>query len=71
MADSTAITPRWLDLHAASRYCSLHRQTLMIHVHAGDVYAKLVGGKWILDRNSLDSWLESDKVLVAKLSRRR
>jgi excisionase family DNA binding protein len=65
------IAPRWLDLYAASRYCSLHRQTLVRHINAGEVYARRIGGKWLVDRQSIDSWLLSDKIIIARRAKTR
>ncbi len=71
MGNSSAITPRWLDLRVAGIYCSMHRQTLMRHVHAGEIYATRIGGKWFVDRDSIDSFMMSSMVLIARKAKSR
>ena len=65
------ITPRWLDLHCAAQYASLSRKTLLRYVHAGEIVGNRVGGKWILDRNSLDSFMMASMLLIATKARNR
>lgn len=60
------VTPRWLSLAHASKYASMHRQTLMRYINAGEVYATMKGGKWFVDKQSLDSFFLADKVEVAR-----
>ncbi|HUJ89061.1 MAG TPA: helix-turn-helix domain-containing protein [Syntrophorhabdales bacterium] len=71
MPKDRGITPRWLDLRRASAYCSMHRQTLMRHVHAGEIYATRIDGKWYVDRDSIDSFMMSSMVLIARKARKR
>lgn len=71
MGDSSSITPRWLDLRLASRYCSMHRQTLLAHVHAGEIYATRINGKWYVDANSIDSFMLSSMIKIATKTRHR
>jgi hypothetical protein len=44
----------------------MHRQTLMRYINAGEVYATMKGGKWFVDKQSLDSFFLADKVEVAR-----
>ncbi len=71
MGDSSTISPRWLDLRLASKYCSMHRQTLLAHVHAGEIYATRIRGKWYVDRDSIDSFMKADMVSIAMKARKR
>ena len=64
--DKNDVTPRWLDLRQASKYASMHRQTLMRYVEAGEIYGTLKGGKWFIDRCSIDSFFAEDKIEVAR-----
>jgi hypothetical protein len=61
------INPRWLSLLEAAKYASMCRKTLMKHVLSGEVYASLKGGKWYVDRNSIDAFFLADKVTVEEL----
>ena len=70
MAEALTIAPRWLDLKHAGRYSSMHRQTLLKHVDAGEIYGVLKGGKWFIDRLSIDTFFLADKLVVAKLARK-
>jgi len=39
-------------------------KTLMRHVIKGDVYGTKKGGKWYIDRNSIDAFMQDDDVFV-------
>ena len=56
------INPRWLSVKQACRYASMSRPTLMTYVVDGNIYGSLKGGKWYVDRYSIDAFFESDKV---------
>ncbi|MGD0236811.1 MAG: helix-turn-helix domain-containing protein [Syntrophorhabdales bacterium] len=60
------IRPRWLSLSHASKYACMHRQTLMRYVMAGEIYGTLKGGKWYLDKDSIDSFFLEDKIVIEK-----
>ena len=47
---------RWLSLAEAARYVSLSDKTLMKYVNAGVIYGTRKGGKWLIDRASIDTW---------------
>ena len=66
-----APAPRWMDLVRAARYVDLSTKTLMKYVRLGVIYGTRKGGKWILDRESIDSWLEEDKIRMLRQGRRR
>ena len=58
------VTPRWLDLARAAKYTSMSRKTLKKHIDAGEIYASLKGGKWFVDRESIDAFHLDNKVKV-------
>lgn len=58
------MTPRWLSLSDAAEYCSLCSKTLLKYILEGEVYASKKGGKWIVDRESLDAWLLGDETVI-------
>ncbi len=62
---------RWLSLTEAARYVSLSDKTLMKYVNAGVIYGTRKGGKWLIDRASIDTWLEEDKIKLLNLVNRR
>ena len=62
---------RWLSLSEAAVYVSLSQKTLMKYVNRGVIYGTLKGGKWLIDRVSLDTWLEEDKIKLLNLVNRR
>ncbi len=54
------IYPRWLDISKACKYISLSKNTLLKYIMSGDVYAKRLNGKWIVDKKSIDEFMMSD-----------
>ncbi len=68
------INPRWLSISSACKYASLSYKTLMRYILAGDIYGTKKGGKWIVDRLSIDRWMLSDEDqdnnIVARLMKR-
>ena len=44
----------------------MHRQTLMRYVMAGEIYGTLKGGKWYLDKESIDLFFLEDKIVIEK-----
>jgi hypothetical protein len=63
-------SPRWLSITQASKYAAMSDKTLMHYILSGDVYATKKGGKWIVDRESIDLFMLADdmhvKVALAK-----
>lgn len=53
--------PRWLSLAMAARYASMCKNTLRQYIEAGDIYGSLKGGKWYVDRESIDAFFLSDE----------
>ena len=62
---------RWLSLAEATQYVSLSDKTIMKYVNAGVIYGTRKGGKWLIDRASIDTWLEEDKIKLLNLVNRR
>lgn len=54
------INPRWLSLKSATQYASMSKPTLMEHVREGAIYGTLKGGKWYIDRESIDKFFLQD-----------
>lgn len=64
------ITPRWLSFTEACKYASMSPNTLMRYV-PHSIYGTKKGGKWYIDRLSIDDWMNKDseeiEVAVARL----
>ena len=58
------ITPRWLSITKACRYSGMSDKTLMRYVTNGEIYGSKKGGKWYIDRNSIDTFFKSDAVAI-------
>jgi len=58
------INPRWLSLTQACRYASMSHKTFMRYVTRCDVYGTKKGGKWYIDRFSIDLFFSSDEIFV-------
>ncbi|MBI5055526.1 MAG: helix-turn-helix domain-containing protein [Nitrospirae bacterium] len=57
--------PRWMDVKAACAYTSMSKNTLMEYIKKdGCIYAKRLGGKWYIDRESIDSFMLQDPVKI-------
>lgn len=54
----TSPWPRWLSLALAARYCSLSKVTILRYVKDGVIKGKKIGGKYILDRYSIDQFMD-------------
>ena len=59
--------PRWLSLTEASKYASMCKKTMVRYVASGDIYASRKGGKWFVDKESIDAFFLADKVTVDEL----
>lgn len=56
------IDPRWLDLNKACTYASMSEKTLLQYINkAKDIYGTKKGGKWYIDRYSIDEFMLKDK----------
>lgn len=62
--ETDSLYPRWLSVTEACRYASMSDKTLMRYIREGSIYAKKVGGKWYVDRLSIDDFMKSDDVFV-------
>ena len=63
-ARADKISPRWLSVTDACRYSSMSDKTLMRYVKTGEIYGKKLGGKWYIDRYSIDAFLKSDEIVI-------
>jgi hypothetical protein len=61
---SSDVTPRWLDLAGAAKYTSMSRKTLMVHIKSGEIYASHKGGKWYVDKDSIDTFHLGNNVQI-------
>jgi excisionase family DNA binding protein len=58
------ISPRWLSVRKACRYTSMSDKTLMRYVVAGNIYGTKQGGKWYIDRYSIDAFFKSEDIAI-------
>ena len=56
----TDIHPRWLSIREACRYASMSENTLMRYVPS-EIYGTKKGGKWYVDRESIDRFMDKDR----------
>ena len=73
MSSNVDINPRWLSVREACRYTSMSENTLMRYVPT-DIYGTKKGGKWYIDRHSIDAFMDRDredvKLTVERLKER-
>jgi len=60
------IYPRWMDLRLASWYSSLSKKTLLKLIMEGHIAARKLDGKWIVDKESIDLFMQKDTVEIKK-----
>lgn len=65
------VSRRWFSLAQASEYVSLSGKTLMKYIREGMIYGTCKGGKWLIDRESIDRWLEEDKIRILSKAYKR
>jgi hypothetical protein len=58
------VYPRWMDLRLASWYSSLSKKTLLRLIMEGHISARKLDGKWIVDRESIDLFMQQDTVEI-------
>ena len=72
---SHGIMPRWFSLSTACFYAGLGEKTLLRLIMSGDIYGTRPGGKWIIDRLSIDEYFLRDekqvKKVLAQISQKR
>ncbi|MCI4625029.1 MAG: helix-turn-helix domain-containing protein [Candidatus Magnetoovum sp. WYHC-5] len=54
-------TMKWLTLQEACVYARVSENTLSGLVKDGHIYGRLVGGKWIIDRQSIDDYYNAER----------
>jgi len=59
--------PRWLSLASAAQYASMSKNTFIKYIQDGKIYATQKGGKWYVDRESIDHFMIEDDVIVRKV----
>lgn len=64
LMENIGVQKRWISLSQAAKYVSLSGKTIMKYVRVGAIYGTCKGGKWLIDRESIDRWLEEDKVRI-------
>ncbi len=62
-----SVHPRWLSITDACKYISMSYKTLMQHVLNDEIYGTKKGGKWYIDRYSIDRFMLADEVDVAAI----
>lgn len=56
---------RWLTVKEACEYAKIKRDTLMRWLDEGYVYGSKRSGKWIIDRTSIDSFYNQDRLQIS------
>ena len=57
-------TKTWITLQEASKRVSLSKPTLLKLINNGDITAKRLSGKWLINVNSLEDYLSGDKINI-------
>lgn len=57
---SDDIYPRWLSVSEACKYTCMSDKTLMRYIRDGQIYGSKKGGKWYIDRLSIDAFMKAD-----------
>ena len=60
------VAPRWLSIKQARMYASMSENKLMEHIESDDIYATKKGGKWFVDKLSIDEFMMEDKAMIEK-----
>ena len=54
---------RWLTIKEAMAYAKVKSKTTMFKwIHDGHIYAHKRSGEWIIDRESIDDWFNSERI---------
>ena len=54
---------RWLTVKEAMAYCKVKSKTTMHKwINEGYIYAHKRSGQWIIDRESIDDWFNSERI---------
>lgn len=64
MNNKNEIDPKWLSLRAACARASMSEKTLIFHIASGEIYGTKKGGKWYIDRDSIDDYFNADREAV-------
>ena len=60
---------KWVTLSEASQLLRRCRQTVVKLIEEGEIYGTNKGGRWLIERASIDSYLYEDKRLVEDFKR--
>jgi len=55
------ISQRWLTISEACQYSKMSKNTLKSVIDSGGIFASKRGGKWIVDRTSIDKYYLYDE----------
>ena len=58
---------RWLGITRAAGYADMSTKTLRKYILSGEIYGARKGGKWYVDRDSIDAFFLQDKVNVEEI----
>lgn len=58
---------RLLTVKEACKYMKVSRPTLHKRIDEGFIYAKKDGGKWKIDQESIDTYFNSDREIIANM----
>ena len=58
------IEPRWLSITQACRYTGMSDKTLMRYIKDSSIFATRKGGKWYVDKQSIDSFFHRDEIYI-------
>ncbi|MCX5814971.1 MAG: helix-turn-helix domain-containing protein [Proteobacteria bacterium] len=54
------INPRWLSVKLACAYSSMSKNTIKKYLITGEIAGSKKGGKWYVDKNSIDAFFQED-----------
>ncbi len=58
---------RWLSVTLACKYACMSPKTIMKYIRQGEIYGTLKGGKWYIDRESIDAFFLEDNIKVKNI----
>lgn len=66
------ISQRWLTISEACQYSKMSKNTLKAVIDSGGIFASKRGGKWIVDRTSIDKYYfyDEDATLFRDVAKR-
>lgn len=58
--------PRWLTMEEAVEYAKTSKRKLRTWVDEGYIYGFKRTGKYVIDRESIDNWYNSERISIGK-----